>query len=115
MLKRVTAFLLAFVLIFCMGYSSVTAEPLAEGETVESSAALEGYTKVSESESLALYADMESGYFYIEDLANHNRWYSVPNDSTKEKITKGITKMHITSQYGRVFPELLLPVHDSFP
>lgn len=98
MLKRVTAFLLAFVLIFCMGYSSVTAEPLAEGETVESSAALDGYTKVSESESLALYADMESGYFYIEDLANHNRWYSVPNDSTKDKITKGITKMHITSQ-----------------
>ena len=89
MLKRVTAFLLAFVLIFCMGYLSVTAEPLAEGE---SSAPLEGYTKVSESESLALYADMESGYFYIEDLANHNRWYSVPNDSTKDKIPRVLPK-----------------------
>ena len=99
MLKRITAGIITLAILLVSNFISALAtvdEPQSIGNI--SNDGDQGYIKVAQSENLELYADMESGYFYIDDLTGNNRWYSVPNDMADDKITKGITKMLINSQ-----------------
>lgn len=56
------------------------------------------YEKVASSDSIALYANMDNGYFILKNLKNGYLWYSVPKDSDSDTITKGSVRSNIKSQ-----------------
>lgn len=57
-----------------------------------------GYTLVAENSDLKLYGDMSTGNFYVKELRGGNIWYSVPDDLDKDNVTKGLTRLQISSQ-----------------
>lgn len=56
------------------------------------------YKKVASTDKIAMYADMENGYFALQNLKNGYLWYSVPKDPDADTITKGTVRSNIRSQ-----------------
>ncbi len=67
-------------------------------ETAEDAEALEGYTLVSESDSIAMYAEMENGHFYLLNKASGDKWYSIPQNMEQDEITKRKEKVAYQSE-----------------
>lgn len=69
-------------------------------ETMESS--YEGskteYTKVSETDSLIMMANLYSGDFYITNKATGTNWYSTPHNAENDEITTGSKRTNLHSQ-----------------
>lgn len=56
------------------------------------------YQKISETNKLALYADMKTGLFKLENKNSGKMWYSTPEDVSSDTITKGTLRSDIQSQ-----------------
>lgn len=70
----------------------------AKGEETEGAEAAEGYTLVAESDSIAMYAEMEDGHFYLENKKSGDKWYSVPQGLDEDEITKRKEKVAYKSE-----------------
>ncbi|MBQ6714438.1 MAG: hypothetical protein IJN15_02690, partial [Clostridia bacterium] len=70
----------------------------AKGEETEGAEAAEGYTLVAESDSIAMYAEMEEGHFYLENKKSGDKWYSVPQGLDEDEITKRKEKVAYKSE-----------------
>ena len=59
------------------------------------------YTLVAQDDKTAMYADMEDGYFYLQDLATGKQWHSTPIEDIVDvdnDPTSGLTRSAIRSQ-----------------
>lgn len=69
----------------------------------------QGYALSSENEKLSLYVDYETGKFYLLDKANGTKWYSTPQNTDQDKISKGVllneTKSELVFDYISVLDE----------
>ena len=70
----------------------------AKGEAANEAEAAEGYTLVAESDSIAMYAEMEEGHFYLENKKSGDKWYSVPQGLDEDEITKRKEKVAYKSE-----------------
>lgn len=57
------------------------------------------YTMVCENSRLALYADLNKGWFALQNKQTGRFWYSTPNDSALDDITVGSSRMDVRSDY----------------
>lgn len=70
----------------------------AKGEAADDAEAAEGYTLVAESDSIAMYAEMVEGHFYLENKKSGDKWYSVPQGLDEDEITKRKEKVAYKSE-----------------
>ena len=95
-------------LIFCL--SPLTLVTLAEGSTLQkptrlgidkdtSDEYIADYTLVSENNNLLFYADMDKGWFALQNRKSGKIWYSNPSDATLDDITTGSSRMDVFSDY----------------
>ena len=65
------------------------------------------YTLCASSDSLQLYANLKSGEFYINQLCDNYKWYSIPNNVEDDKISTSINMFENQSQLivGYIFIE----------
>ena len=94
MFKRIFA---VITLVVCFIYLFSVASVAENGQDVDNST-VSGYTLVAENSDLKLYGDMSTGDFYVKELKGGNIWYSVPNDLDKDNVTKGLTRLQVSSQ-----------------
>lgn len=82
------------------GFPKAQAAPEAQlGVTAETDAEyLTDYSLVAETESTALYADLEKGHIALQNKQSGAFWYSVPNDFLTDRITTGEKRMEIFSE-----------------
>ena len=59
---------------------------------------VDGMQLVTQKGHVAMYADMETGYFAIEDLRNGKLWYSNPVNAKSDEYVEGIYKNWLYSQ-----------------
>ncbi len=60
---------------------------------------LVGYSEVAKSGDLTMYANMENGYFYLENSVTGKQWHSVPIDTDYDEVSKGAaTRGKVRSQ-----------------
>lgn len=102
-IRWMAVLLTAGLLMGCFGFAG-SAEPLnvwavsSEGaEEIDDADAFE-YKKVASNGQLALYADMERGYFALEKLDTGDIWYSTPPDALLDERTSGAEKWMTRSQ-----------------
>ena len=55
------------------------------------------YTKVAETETLEMFADMQDGYFYLKDRATGEEWHSVPQNLNEDEKTLGLSRTTVRS------------------
>ena len=70
----------------------------AKGEAADEAEAADGYTLVAESDSIAMYAEMVEGHFYLENKKSGDKWYSVPQGLDEDEITKRKEKVAYKSE-----------------
>lgn len=65
------------------------------------------YKEICRTDSQALYADMSTGFFVLEDLSSGRLWFSVPDDIEEDEISRGILMQELSSQIvvGYIFRE----------
>ena len=65
------------------------------------------YKEICRTDSQALYADMSTGFFVLEDLGSGRLWFSVPDDLEEDEISRGILMQELSSQIvvGYIFRE----------
>ncbi|MBQ9964447.1 MAG: hypothetical protein IJP14_04925 [Clostridia bacterium] len=56
------------------------------------------YEQVASNDESILYADMQKGFFALQNKASGDIWYSTPNDSLLDKISGGSDKWTVRSQ-----------------
>ena len=56
------------------------------------------YTEICRTDLQAMYADLVSGWFVLEDLTSGKMWFSVPDDIAEDTISKGISMQEMKSQ-----------------
>lgn len=56
------------------------------------------YTEICRTDRQAMYADLVSGWFVVENLTSGKMWFSVPDDITEDTISKGISMQEMRSQ-----------------
>ena len=92
-IKILIALCLAFIFLIFQASANV---PVVTDET---SLPLDPtFKKVTSTDSMTMYADMDNGYFVLENRKNGYLWYSVPKDSDSDTITKGTVRSNIKSQ-----------------
>lgn len=57
-----------------------------------------GYQLSAQNDALALFVDYETGGFYVENKADGFCWYSTPQDTESDTISKGVAKMETQSE-----------------
>ncbi len=76
------------------------ASPEQVGITEETDAEyIAAYTPVCENSRLALYADMDKGWFALQNKQTGKLWYSTPNDSALDETTAGSSRLDVRSDY----------------
>ncbi len=91
--------LFCLVIAVAMLVTSASVVSLADkAETAEDAEALEGYTLVAESDSIAMYAEMEDGHFYLLNKASGDKWHSIPQNLEQDEITKRKEKVAYQSE-----------------
>lgn len=111
----VMCLVLVFLIFQVIPHDSLVAENIAdfsdkdsvsEDETLENFETTEdiylasdsSFKQIASTENMAMYADMDNGYFVLENLKNGYLWYSVPKDADSDTITKGSVRSNIKSQ-----------------
>lgn len=93
--------LIGISLAFCLAFSVLMLKTNADTPISTEGGSLPSdptYKKVAETYNMAMYADMDNGYFVLENRKNGYLWYSVPKDSDSDTITKGTVRSNIKSQ-----------------
>ena len=57
------------------------------------------YTLAAQNDNLLFYADMEKGWFALQNRRSGKIWYSNPNDAVLDDVTTGISRTDIFSDY----------------
>lgn len=57
------------------------------------------YTLAAQNDNLLFYADMEKGWFALQNRRSGKIWYSNPNDAVLDDVTVGISRTNIFSDY----------------
>ena len=86
---------------FCLAFSLLIYQVNADVPALNDEISLPSdpiYKKIASTDKMAMYADLENGYFVLENLKNGYLWYSVPKDSDSDTITKGTVRSNIRSQ-----------------
>ena len=96
-IKRLIGISVAFCLIFSLLIFQVNADtPALTDESFLPSDPT--YKKIASTDNMAMYANMDNGYFVLENRKNGYLLYSVPKDSDSDTITKGTVRSNIKSQ-----------------
>lgn len=80
------------------GTGPVCTPILKANKTTEERHAPEYMEKVAEKGFLALYADMETGEFAVEDRRSGQLWYSNPPDRAEDEVASGAMRNSLSSQ-----------------
>jgi len=77
----------------------VAISPLfAAGESAPAETADKGYKLVSQSDTVAFYADLSTGGFYLLNKNDSKKWYSTPRNPELDEISKGKLKLQTQSE-----------------
>ncbi len=91
--------LFCLVVAIAMLVTSASVVSLADNaDTAEDAEMTEGYELVAESDSIAMYAEMEDGHFYLLNKASGDKWFSTPQNLDQDEITKRKEKVAYQSE-----------------
>ena len=62
------------------------------------------YTLAAQNDNLLFYADMEKGWFALQNRRSGKIWYSNPNDAVLDDVTTGISRTDIFSSIMTTAP-----------
>lgn len=99
-LGRFSAIGLAVLILLSSGAVSSRAEPAAQ--TAEDS---DGYSLVTQSEGVSLYAAQDTGDFYLSDKLGR-RWYSSPTDISEDPFSRASYKTQLRSLFYITYADL---------
>ncbi len=89
---------LKVIVVACLLMSLLIPNVFAE-DFVPSTNEFDGtYEQVAKTDAITMYADMNNGYFVLENRSNGYLWYSVPNDVKEDNITAGTMRSNLKSQ-----------------
>lgn len=97
-LKQMRCLFCLLVAVAMVVTSAAVVSLAAPADAAEAAEETEGYTLVAESDSIAMYAEMENGHFYLLNKASGDKWYSIPQNIEQDEITKRKEKVAYQSE-----------------